>query len=322
MNDETKTLRLDFPQWQGGNNPSYVFGSEMLSWLAPSPQGAVERVAVTPPGDQPLALENGINGRQVLVEQAMEARRLIDLHQPDRIVTLGGDCFVSLSPFAYLNEKYAGELAVLWVDAHPDVMTKDVFQNAHAMVMGNLLGEGEKDFTQMVAQPIRPERVMFAGVRDTLPMWPDVLKMESEIFKRLQLRSAGPQALAKTSAPVLDWLKEIGAKQVAIHFDLDVLDPTLFRSLLFANPDPAVPKIEGSPSGAMTIAQIIRLMSDVSAAVDVVGLSVTEHLPWDAMALKEMLSKLPLLGASQQSSRRLTPAQSGNTASMDMEAIQ
>lgn len=300
MTDVIKSLRLDFPQWQGGNNPSYAFGSEMLSWLAPAPSGASELVTVAPSSEQLMRLEDGIFGRQVLLEQAKEARRLIDLHQPDRIVTLGGDCFVSLSPFAYLNEKYEGELAVLWVDAHPDVMTKDVFQNAHAMVMGNLLGEGETDFTNMVVQPIKPDRVMFAGVRNTLPMWPDVLKMESEIFKRLKLRSAGPEALAQTSAPVLDWLKEIGAKHVAIHFDLDVLDPTLFRSLLFANPNPAVPKIEGSPSGAMSIAQVLRLMSDVSAVTDVVGLSITEHLPWDAIALKEMLSKLPLMGPSPQ----------------------
>jgi arginase len=293
---ENSTLRLLFPQWQGGNNPSYSFGSEMLSWLAPNATGPVERVAVQEPDGRPLQIEDGIVARKALVSQAREARRLIDQHQPERIVVLGGDCLVSLSPFAYLNEKYGGELAVLWVDTHPDIMNKSVFENAHAMVMGNLLGEGEEDFTQLVPKPIKPTYVMFAGVRDTLPSLPDVLKMEKEMFKRLGLRSAGPEALADTSAPVIEWLKEIGARRVAVHFDLDVLDPSLFRSLLFANPDPFEPKIEGAPSGGMSMAQVIRLLSDVSKQVDVVGLSITEHLPWDAMALKSMLTNLPLIG--------------------------
>src|SRR5690606_26714626 len=138
-----------------------------------------------------------------------------------------GDCLVSLAPFSYLNEKYDGDLAVLWVDTHPDIMKKEVFQYAHAMVMGNLLGEGDEDFTRMVRQPVKPDHVMFAGMRDTLPVWNEVLRMETAMLERLNLRSARPQALAQTSAPVLDWLKEIGAKRVAIHFDLDVLDPAL-----------------------------------------------------------------------------------------------
>lgn len=30
-----KTIRLLMPQWQGGNNPNYSFGAELLAWLAP-----------------------------------------------------------------------------------------------------------------------------------------------------------------------------------------------------------------------------------------------------------------------------------------------
>lgn len=297
MTDGTgTTLRLLFPQWQGGNNPSYVFGANLLEWLAPEHHGPVERVTVAEPDGRPLDLEDGIIGRRAVLAQAQDARRRIDAHRPDRIVVLGGDCLVDLAPFAYLNERYDGELAVLWVDTHPDVMTKDVFPHAHAMVMGNLLGEGEPDFVNLVKRPIRPENVMFAGRLDTLPSLPDVLAMENSFFERHKLRSAGPEELVETSAPVLDWLKAVGAKKLAIHFDLDVLDPSLFRSLLFSNPDPAVPKIEGSPSGRMTIEGVVRLLSDVSQVVDVVGLGITEHLPWDSMALKGMLARLPLIG--------------------------
>lgn len=298
--DKSSTLRLLFPQWQGGNNASYMFGSEMLAWLAPNTDGPVERVNVQEPTTDPLIVEDGIVARQALLDQANDARRLIDKHNPERIVVLGGDCLVTLSPFAYLNEKYNGDLAILWVDTHPDVMNKSVFQHGHAMVMGNLLGEGDEDFIDLVQQPVKSSHVMFAGIRETLPELPEVRDMEKKFFERFQLRSVSPETLAQNSKPVIDWLKEIGVRNVAIHIDLDVLDAKLFRSLLFSNPDPSIPKIVGSPSGGMTLKQVTDLLSEVAEHVDVVGLSITEHLPWDAIALKKMLSDLPLIGINSK----------------------
>ncbi len=293
----TRTLRLLFPQWQGGNNPAYHFGSELLNWLAPNTDGPVERVAVPDPDGETLASDGGIVARQALLAQAADARRLIDKHRPDRLVVFGGDCLVDLAPFAYLNERYDGDLAVLWVDAHPDVVTPDQFAHGHAMVLGSLLGEGAADFARTVKRPVKPQNVMFAGRRDTSKEFASILAKETEVLERLGLRTAGPKELADTSEPVLDWLRSIEAKHLAVHFDLDVLDPELFRSLLFSNPDPAAPSFDTYPSGRMTMEQVVRLLGDVSKVVDVVGLGITEHLPWDSLALRDMLAELPLLGS-------------------------
>ncbi|WP_449433356.1 arginase family protein [Pseudomonas putida] len=287
-----KTLRLLFPQWQGGNNPPYFFGAQLLAWLAPAAQGPVEEVPVIEPDAQPLPLEEGIVGRAALLRQLQGARQLIDKHQPDRLVVLGGDCLVDLAPFAYLNERYDGDLALLWVDAHPDVMTPNDFHHAHAMVLGNLLGEGDRDFADAVPVPLKPSNVMYAGLQQTLAV-------ETVTLQRLGLRSAGPAELAATSEPVLQWLRETGAKRLAIHLDLDVLDPTLFRSLLFAEPNIAADTYDGVAQGKMSLEQVIRLLADVAGVVDVVGIGIAEHLPWDALAMKNMLAKLPLLGNPQ-----------------------
>jgi arginase len=287
-----KTLRLLFPQWQGGNNPPYFFGAQLLAWLAPAADGPVEHVPVVEPDQQPLPLEGGIVGRTALLQQLHNARQLIDQHQPDRLVVLGGDCLVDLAPFAYLNERYDGDLAVLWVDAHPDVMTPDHFHHAHAMVLGNLLGEGDRAFADTVRLPLKPANVMYAGLQQTLPV-------ETATLRRLGLRSAGPAELADSSEPVLQWLRDTGARHLAIHLDLDVLDPTLFRSLLFAEPNIATDTYDGVAKGKMSMDQVLRLLADVAAAVDVVGIGIAEHLPWDALAIKNMLAKLPLLGNRQ-----------------------
>jgi arginase len=161
------------------------------------------------------------------------------------------------------------------------------------MVLGNLLGEGDPDFVDAVKKPIKPTHVMYAGLQQTMDV-------ETELIKRLGLRYASPDQLATSSEPVLQWLQEIGARRLAIHFDLDVLDPTLFRSLLFAQPGVPADKFDGIAQGKMTMDQIVRLLQDVASVVDVVGLGIAEHLPWDALALKDMLAQLPLIGSGHR----------------------
>jgi hypothetical protein len=85
------TLRLNMPQWQGGNRHDYYFGSQLLAWLAPPASGPVETVPVSAPKPvETLEVENGILGRKALLRQARAARKAIEKHRPDRIVTLGG----------------------------------------------------------------------------------------------------------------------------------------------------------------------------------------------------------------------------------------
>lgn len=287
-----KTLRLLMPQWQGGTIPTYYFGAELLAWLAPAPSGPVATVPVDAPTDSPLELEDGIVGRAVLLRQADSAAGILRDQAPDRVVTLGGDCLVSLSPFAYLNERYDSDLAILWVDAHPDISTPATFTHAHAMVLGSLLGEGDPDFAARVNRPFNAAKVMYAGLYA-------MTAAEQEFVELHKLRAATPEELAVSSDPVLEWLRETGVKQVAVHLDLDVLDPAYFRSLCIFDPEAAPEAFDGIPQGRMRMAQVVRLLSDVGKVARVVGLTIAEHLPWDALALKNMLRALPILGESE-----------------------
>lgn len=287
-----KTLRLNFPQWQGGNIEAYHFGSQLLPMLAPAANGPVATVEVPEPDGSPLPTENSIVARRALLRQTDAAAQILKTESPDKVVVLGGDCLVDLAPFAYLNEHYGGDLAILWVDAHPDVITPQHYAHAHAMVLGNLMGEGDPDFVKRVALPIKPGNVMYAGLYDMSPP-------EWQIFTRLGLRMATPSQLANDNEPVLDWLRSTGAKHVAIHFDLDVIDPSQFRSLNFTMPNIAPDAFAGVPRGRMTIPQVIRLLNDVANHVEVAGLGITEHLPWDALIIREMLRQLPLIGSDR-----------------------
>ncbi|MFH0347123.1 hypothetical protein ACHADS_11285 [Bacillus vallismortis] len=43
-NKRGKTLRLLMRQWQGGNNPPYVFGAHLFNWLAPKTNDPFEEM--------------------------------------------------------------------------------------------------------------------------------------------------------------------------------------------------------------------------------------------------------------------------------------
>ena len=286
-----KTLRLHMPQWQGGNLDAYHFGAQLLAWLAPAASGPAATVEVVEPNGSKLPVEDGIVARSVLLRQLNSAEQILSKEAPDKVVVLGGDCLVDLAPFAYLNERYEGDLAILWVDAHPDVMTPRQSAHAHAMVLGNLLGEGDPEFTKRVPKAVKPEKVMYAGLYD-------MSSAEWAIVERLGLSMATPSQLIDSSQPVVEWLRSTGARHVAIHFDLDVIDPAQLRSLYFTRPNAGPGAFAGIPQGRMTIPQVVRLLNDVAKQAEVVGLGITEHLPWDAIAIRAMLRALPLIGES------------------------
>ncbi|WP_064694158.1 arginase family protein [Rhizobium aegyptiacum] len=284
----SKTLRLNFPQWQGGTLPTYHFGSQLLSFLAPPASGEEVTIDVDPPNGEELLIERGIKARSQVLRQADQSLRILREKAPDRVVVLGGDCLVDLGPFAYLSERYGDDLAILWVDAHPDIATTALTTNAHAMVLGNLIGRGDPELVSRVSRPVEPANVMFAGLYDMSPA-------ERRIFDDLGLKTATPSELTVNSDPVIEWLRDRGTRHVAIHFDLDVLSPTELRTLFFSRPDAPRDAFNGIPQGRMLIAEVVRLLSDVARQADVVGLGITEFLPWDMVIVRDMLRELPIL---------------------------
>ncbi|PZD94941.1 arginase family protein [Paenibacillus sambharensis] len=302
-----KTIRLLMPQWQGGNNPNYSFGAELLAWLAPdNDDQPLLHVPVQAYDGTPLENENGMNGRTQLLEQLKSAHHLIEAHKPERIVMFGGDCLVEQAPFAYLNERYGGELGLIWVDAHSDLVRYVGYDNGHTLPLGNLLGIGDDEFVKQVKVPLKPENVFIAGLKVPTEQETEVIseafqrlgiypaEEDSKVIERLGIRTAGAEELTDNLDVIKEWIRASGIKHLAIHLDVDVLDPKAFRSQLFANPSAPV---NYSPEGTMQLPQLLTLLKELSAVTDVVGLGITEHLPWDSINLKKLLGEIPILNS-------------------------
>jgi arginase len=131
-------LRLIWPQWQGGGTPSvrelasefpfdvarrgYAVGSTVLAAVLPPHDGPSAAVPVSM-SNEGLEERDGIEAKTVILDQLTQALRVIAQHDPARITTLGGECSVSVAPFAALADRYGDDLAILWIDSHPDVGT-------------------------------------------------------------------------------------------------------------------------------------------------------------------------------------------------------
>ncbi len=272
------------PQWQGGDHSSYAgeiypVGARLLAFLAPESEAPLVEVPVEPYTGATPSKQNGILWQETLLRQIRAARNIIDAHNPDRIIMFGGDCLVNQAPFSYLNERYGGKLGLLWIDAHPDITTPKNMDRAHAMVLGDLLGGGDPILAKEVKVPFRPDQVLLIGVDEVLPH-------EAETIREFGLRTVPSKDMAANSDEVVKWIRDNRFEHVAIHVDLDVLDPKFFYSQLLRNPD--TEPFE-TFAGKVTIAQLTRLIKDVSEASNVVGIGFTEHMPWDALNLKNMM---------------------------------
>lgn len=58
-------------------------------------------------------------------------------------------------------------MGIIWIDAHPDVSTPaDGYPNAHAMVLGSLMGHGDKELSTLMKHPkFRADEILYVGLQ-------------------------------------------------------------------------------------------------------------------------------------------------------------
>lgn len=290
-NQSTKTIRLVYPQWQGGDiahwitevkdpeqaSRGYYLGAQLLNFLAPDNGQETYTVPVTTDKTE-RKVTDGILDKEALIAQTRAALDILKITHPDKIVTLGGECSASVVPFTYLADKYKDDVAMVWIDAHPDItLPGDVYTGYHAMAVTACMGLGDKQLVSELPMKLDPSKILFVGLRD----WErDEIKARQ---KQYGIKHLTPEDVRENSDAVRQWLQSCGASKVVIHFDMDVLDPAEIIAAVGVVPD------------GMKIAEVVRVINDIGQEKDIVGLTVAEPMPRTAMRIKNMLEQLPLL---------------------------
>lgn len=172
---------------------------------------------------------------------------------------VGATCGVELAPIAYLNERHAGDLAVIWLDGHADLNTPASSPSGHfhGMVLRTLLGEGPDALVRHIARPLYSRQVFLVGARDLDPP-------ERDFIQHAGIVALGHDVF-ETPALLTGRVRRAGFGHAYVHLDVDVLNPDDFPASLMRTP------------GGPTLNQASALLTAIRAATRVVGASVVEY---------------------------------------------
>ncbi|PGH24004.1 arginase family protein [Fusobacterium animalis] len=279
-----KTIRLLYPDFVSGGLETYFFGANLLQYILPQNENQEEyKVNIEAPSGKKYTITDGIYGKEEVVKGIKEAMKILEDVNPDKVITIGGNCVVSQAPFDYLHGKYEN-LGIIWIDAHPDVSTvNDGYPNAHAFVLGSLLGEEETKITKLMKnKKFTSDQVLYVGLQE-------IHKYQEKFLKEKNINYKIQTDEFLTNEEIKDFIKKFD--HILVHLDIDVLDENLFHSTYFANKELVG---DGSGSGKMTMEKLSETLSVIDKNANVVGFTIAEYLPFDEHKLNKMFSNISM----------------------------
>src|SRR5262245_61175353 len=154
-----KTEYLLYPEWQGyGVEPSVHDGAfSVARELFPG----VTFLQVPAPREEMLSSRRGVLGLSWISDRFVSALDTMPTSAAHAVVTVGGTCGVEAAPVTYLNERYEGDLAVVWFDAHGDLNSPQTSPSGHfhGMVLRTLTGDGPREYVVGLHRPLRAEQI-------------------------------------------------------------------------------------------------------------------------------------------------------------------
>ncbi|GAA1055733.1 arginase [Agromyces luteolus] len=272
------------PEWQGSVSAramSHADGAHAISGDLPSAATVVVDVPVEA-GD---ALGTGVHRYSAL-------RRVGDLMREamrglgSTPIAIGGDCGIALASVATATAGDADSLAVLWLDAHPDLNSPETSPSGafNGMVLRAIAGEGAEGLALRDGERVAPSRLVLAGVR--------ALDAGEEAYIEEHGISMLDVDRFREPAAIVDAIFATGASRVYVHVDLDVLDPSAIAGLSYPLPFGADPD------------DLVALVRTVVADVPLAGASIAGFAPSSPeAALDDLPTILRLIGALASGAR-------------------
>jgi arginase len=285
----SRDLDLLVPLWQGGDDERLRPGAEALGRLTPS--APVRHLVPVPLAGS--GLDRSVLHRLALDEAFRAQLELLGREDPERLLTLGGDCSVEVASISHLSGRHGPRLFVLWIDAHADLNNPGSSPSgtAHGMPLRLLLdGDQEGSFPSLPGRDplLTPQQVALVGTRDLDEPEADFIRDHHVTVLDVATLSGSPAALAD--------LPPVGAA-VYVHVDLDVIDPL------------ALPAVAVPTPGGLSPDVLAQALETLRQRHDIVGVGITEYLPQlghDRSVLDQVLTALGLNTPSAQPSGQPT----------------
>ena len=279
-----KTIRLLYPDYVSGGLDTYYFGANLLAHILPENKNQpLIKVDIAQPNSANKIITDGIYAKGEVLSGIQNAMAKIEKENPDKIITIGGNCLVSLAPFDYLHGKYKNT-GIVWIDEHPEVSSpKDGYPNANAMVLGTIMGYGDNSLSNMMKNnKFNPDEILYVGLQNLHDYQKNFLNNTGVNYKIQTNKFISNNEIHK-------FIKRFD--HILVHFDIDVLDEHFFHSTYFANSELVG---DGAGGGKMTIEKLTEILRCITDNSDIVGFTLAEYLPFDEHKLYKMLTEIKL----------------------------
>ncbi|MEZ3159937.1 arginase family protein [Microbacterium sp. BWT-B31] len=264
------TRYLVVPQWQGSPSSramQLIDGARAIAGDLPRPRTTILEIPMEAGESQGSGIHRLSTLQRVrgLIEEALA-------EHTEPVLTVGGDCGIALAPIAHAARGH-DNLAVVWVDAHPDFNTPETSPSGafSGMVLRAALGEGVPGLS-LEEGTLSAERVVLVATRSY-----DDPELEAVRARGVAVVTADamadPQALAAA-------VRATGATAVYLHVDVDALDPAELAGN--AHPEPF----------GVRVAELTAAIAALRAEVPLVGASLTGYSPASAEAATDDLGAL------------------------------
>jgi arginase len=283
------------PQWQGSVSSramSHADGAAAILGDLP----AAATILVEVPVEAGDALGTGV-ARYSALRRVRERTELALAQVPDLAITVGGDCGATLGAVAHASRRSGGDLAVLWLDAHPDLNTPESSPSGGfgGMTLRAIAGDGAEGLALDEETRIAPARLVLGGIR----------AIDDEERRFIDEHEVAVLTVEDLSDPsmVVAALEDTGASQVFVHVDLDVLDPSALAGLSYP-----------MPFGIET-ATLVALLRAVVARFQLAGAAIAGFAPSSPEAAEDDLPTILRLVAALTSGGTARTSDDGDAAS-------
>jgi arginase len=218
----------------------------------------VEVCRVAPPADVfPSETRMAFELQRLVAERVAAARRAGRLP-----IVLSGNCNTAVGTVSGLHATNGASPVACWFDAHADFNTPEstIGGFLDGMSVAMLTGRCWRQLTARVPgfRPLPESHVVLIGARDLDPL-------ERELVDSSSLRVLAPGAAL---GPVVSaTLSAGGTREMYLHLDLDVIDPSQGRANGFA------------VAGGLTRSALLAAVDDIQATGIVAAAAITAYDP-------------------------------------------
>ncbi len=184
-----------------------------------------------------------------------------------QILALGGDHSLSIGTIAGASVACAGDVGVIWIDAHADAMTHEntLSGNIHGMPSAVAMGFGHPQLVNVLkpGRKVDPKNMLYVGLKDLDQGEIDLIR--SEKIPVITIMDIAAHGLEKVFQEINTLSKRVS--KIWISLDVDSIDEQFAPGTPMPN------------SGGLTYREITNLCRYIGKKTSVVGMDIVEICP-------------------------------------------